>query len=449
METSNSWLLSRVSARVATGAAGGAVGWWLGSRMGYPTTISVALAAGSVLALSVVDTLKGYALLDWLRAPEIDAPPLPGLWGEVAHRVYRVLRLKDREIEHERLRLNQFLSGIEASPNGVMLLDATEHITWISSVAADHFGLDPQRDLAQRVTNLIRVPAFVQYLAAGDYRDPVHLPMPRGGQGRLSVVVRPYGDGLRLVLSQDITERDRAEAMRRDFVANVSHEIRTPLTVLHGFIETMNNLPLTEVERRRVLDLMNQQTERMQVLVSDLLTLATIEGSPHPTANTWMLVADLFSRLENDARGLSKGRHPLRFVVDEGSADVELAGVESEWLSAMGNLVSNAVRYTPEGSAIDVRWRLLPEGGAEFAVMDQGIGIDAEHLPRLTERFYRVDGSRSRETGGTGLGLSIVKHVIQRHGGDLRVTSEKGKGSTFTLVVPAARVRVRAAERTV
>jgi two-component system, OmpR family, phosphate regulon sensor histidine kinase PhoR len=150
LETSNSWLWSRVSARVVTGAAGGAVGWWLGSRMGYPTTISAALAAGSVLALSVVDTLKGYALLDWLRAPEIDAPPLPGLWGEVAHRVYRVLRLKDRDIEHERQRLNQFLSGIEASPNGVMLLDATEHITWISSVAADHFGLDPQRDLAQR-----------------------------------------------------------------------------------------------------------------------------------------------------------------------------------------------------------------------------------------------------------------------------------------------------------
>jgi two-component system phosphate regulon sensor histidine kinase PhoR len=446
LETSNSWLLTRVSARVVTGAAGGAVGWWIGSRVGYPTTMSAALAAGAVLALSVVDTLKGYALLDWLRAPEIEPRPLPGLWGEVAHRVFRVLRLKDREVEHERQRLNQFLSGIEASPNGVMLLDATEHITWISSVAADHFGLDPQRDLAQRVTNLIRVPAFVQYLSAGDYHEPVNLPMPRGAQGRLSVVVRPYGDGLKLVLSQDITERDRAEAMRRDFVANVSHEIRTPLTVLHGFIETMANLPLTEVERKRVLDLMNQQTERMQVLVSDLLTLATIEGSPHPAANTWMRVSDLFLRLENDARGLSKGRHPLQFLLDEEAGKVELAGVESEWLSAMGNLVSNAVRYTPEGAGIEVRWKLLPEGGAEFAVIDHGIGIDPEHIPRLTERFYRVDGSRSRETGGTGLGLSIVKHVIQRHGGELRVTSEKGRGSTFALYVPAARVRCRAAE---
>jgi len=443
LETSNSWLWSRVTARLVTGTLGGGLGWWVGARLGYPATTSLVFGAGAVLSLSVVDTLKGYQLLDWLRTPEIDPPELPGLWGEVAHRIHRVLRMRERDTERERARLDQFLSGIEASPNGVMLLDATEHITWLSTASAAHFGLDPVRDLAQRVTNLIRAPAFVQHLAGGDYREPVTFQMPRGGAGTLSVNIRSYGDGLKLVLSQDITERERADTMRRDFVANVSHEIRTPLTVLAGFIETMSNLPLTEVERRRVLDLMTQQADRMQVLVSDLLMLAQIEGSPRPPANTWTQVSGLMRRLENDARGLSKDRHPLSFAIQPDLAGVEIAGVESEWLSAMGNLVSNAIRYTPEGQAVTVTWTTLPDGGGEFSVRDQGIGIDAEHIPRLTERFYRVDGSRSRDTGGTGLGLSIVKHVVQRHGGELRISSEKGKGSVFSLTVPAARVRVR------
>jgi len=390
----------------------------------------------------VLDKLKGYQLLDWLRTPEAHPPKLPGLWGEVAHRVHRVIRQRDSLIADERRRLDQFLSGIQASPNGVILLDATEHITWISTVAADHFGMDPTRDLQQRVTNLIRQPAFVQYLQAGDYDEPIKCLMPRGGQGYLSVQVRSYGEGLKLILSQDITERERSDTMRRDFVANVSHEIRTPLTVLNGFIETMGSLPLTEVERQRVITLMAQQAERMQILVSDLLTLAQIEGSPRPTSDRWIRVGDLMKRLESDGRSLSRERHPMSFSMDQTAEQTEISGVESEWLSAMSNLVSNAVRYTPDGAAIDVRWTTLPDGGGEFSVRDSGIGIAPEHIPRLTERFYRVDGSRSRETGGTGLGLSIVKHVVQRHGGELRVTSEQGKGSVFILSVPAARVRL-------
>ena len=413
----------------------------MGNRWGYPASVSLIMGGGAVLSLSVADTLKGYQLLDWLRTPEADPPDLPGLWGEAAHRVHRVLRRKEAEIVHERERLDQFLSGIEASPNGVMLLDATDHITWISSAAASHFGLEPTRDIAQRVTNLVRVPAFVQHLASGNFTESVSFQMPRGGDGTLSVLVRRYGDGLKLVLSQDVTERERSDLMRRDFVANVSHEIRTPLTVLSGFIETLASLPLTEVERKRVLDLMTQQAERMQVLVSDLLMLAQIEGSPRPTSTKWTTVQSLMTRIENDARGLSKGRHPLSFAMHPGDGVIEIAGVESEWISAMGNLVSNAIRYTPEGAEIAVIWNSLPDGSADFSVRDRGIGIDAEHIPRLTERFYRVDGSRSRDTGGTGLGLSIVKHVVQRHGGELRVVSEKGKGSTFTLHVPAARVR--------
>jgi two-component system phosphate regulon sensor histidine kinase PhoR len=225
-------------------------------------------------------------------------------------------------------------------------------------------------------------------------------------------------------------------------VANVSHEIRTPLTVLAGFVETMAALPLTEVERRRVLVLMGQQTARMQTLVSDLLTLAQLEGSPRPPADRWLSVAALLERARGDAALLSAGRHTLVF---SGGEQAEIAGTEAELLSAIGNLVNNAVRYTPEGGRIEVRWAGRADGGAELDVTDTGVGIAREHLPRLTERFYRVDSSRSRDTGGTGLGLSIVKHVVQRHGGEIDVQSEPGKGSRFRLIFPAARVRTRAA----
>ena len=246
------------------------------------------------------------------------------------------------------------------------------------------------------------------------------------------MLVRPYGDGMKLVLSQDITERERTEAMRRDFVANVSHEIRTPLTVLAGFVETMAQLPLTEAERRRVLALMEQQTDRMQTLVGDLLTLAQLEGSPRPPADRWVPLADLLQRVAGRCAG-AVGRAPHASRVSGGD-DAELAGSEAELLSAVGNLVNNAVRYTPDGGRIDVRWRWRDDGGGELEVSDTGIGIAREHLPRLTERFYRVDGSRSRDTGGTGLGLSIVKHVVQRHGGEIEIEQRARQG----LELPAA-----------
>ncbi|MDE2296908.1 MAG: phosphate regulon sensor histidine kinase PhoR, partial [Burkholderiales bacterium] len=337
----------------------------------------------------------------------------------------------------EREQLTQFLSAIEASPNGVMLLDAGDQIEWCNSHAADHFGLDPQRDRRQRVTNLVRAPTFVSYLQAGRFDDAVQLADPRG-QRSLSVLVRSYGDGLKLVLSHDITERERSEAMRRDFVANVSHEIRTPLTVLAGFIETMTNLTLTEPERKRVLVLMMQQADRMGTLVADLLTLAQLEGSPRPNADRWVPLAPLLAQAAIDAKLLSAGRHALTFA---SNVEAQIAGAPNELLSALTNLVNNAVRYTPSGGRIDVTWKLRADGAGEIAVVDTGLGIAREHLPRLTERFYRVDGSRSRDTGGTGLGLSIVKHVMQRHGGELAIRSEPGQGSTFRLVFPAARVR--------
>ncbi|MGD9832723.1 MAG: phosphate regulon sensor histidine kinase PhoR [Piscinibacter sp.] len=432
------WLLPRLTAGVLAMLAGGFLGY-LVSAVEH-TVVWRVLAGGAigVALVALLDTARGYRLINWLRgSQELQAPRDAGFWGELGYRVERSIRLREQSLAQERLRLEQFLSAIEASPNGVLMLDGSDQIVWCNSVSADHFGLDPQRDRRQRITNLVRAPAFVGHLQQENFAEAVSFPNPRG-DGTLSVLLRPYGDGMKLVLSQDITDRERNEAMRRDFVANVSHEIRTPLTVLAGFIETMSNLPLTEVERKRVLELMTQQTQRMQTLVSDLLTLAQLEGSPRPAADRWVALAPLLAQVESDARALSAGRHTIEFASVE---PAELAGAPSELLSAVNNLVNNAVRYTPEGGRISVGWQLLPDGGAELIVADTGLGIEREHLPRLTERFYRVDGSRSRDTGGTGLGLSIVKHVVQRHGAELLIDSEPGKGSRFRLVFPALRVR--------
>jgi two-component system phosphate regulon sensor histidine kinase PhoR len=236
-----------------------------------------------------------------------------------------------------------------------------------------------------------------------------------------------------------VTDSQRNDAMRRDFVANVSHEIRTPLTVLVGVIDTLADLPLSDAERSRVIALMRQQSQRMQSLVDDLLTLARIEGSASPSPDRWVALDELVEQARAQTEGLSQGRH--RLVWGDSGGGVELAGNSGELLSALSNLLSNAVRYTPEGGEIRFALKQRRDGRLQIEVADSGIGIAAEHLPRLTERFYRVDGSRSRATGGTGLGLAIVKHVVQRHGGELQISSELGRGSTFVMLMPAARVR--------
>ena len=417
---------------------GAELGMVLGSRWGVPALGSALGGAVGAAGLVAMESLRARRLLSWLTRDRNDgAPRDPGVWGEIAYRFERRLRVLDKRAAVESSRLDQFLSAIEASPNGVMVLAPGDHIEWINSSSADHFGLNPVRDRMQRVTNLVRSPDFVAYLQSNDYREPVVFsgPSPRS---TVSVLIRTFGEDMKLVLSQDVTERERSEAMRRDFVANVSHEIRTPLTVLAGFIETMASLPLTEVERRRVIELMGQQAQRMQSLVADLLTLAQLEGSPRPPADRWIPVQRLLAQVSADAVALSGGRHKISV---HGGAGAELAGSEAEFISAISNLVTNAVRYTPAGGTVDIRWALRDDGGGEVEVKDSGIGIDKQHLPRVTERFYRVDGSRSRDTGGTGLGLSIVKHVVQRHGGELDVRSTPGQGSSFRLFFPAARVR--------
>ncbi|MBP6902934.1 MAG: phosphate regulon sensor histidine kinase PhoR [Burkholderiaceae bacterium] len=435
------WLLPRLLVALAAVGLGGAGGLALGSALHSP---ALGAAVGAALAVSLVvvlDTVRGARLLRWLRSDFSTPPPRDvGLWSELSYHVERQLRVREQATTQQRQRLDDFLSAIEASPNGVVLLDGQDQIAWCNAAASDHLGLDAQRDLRQPITNLVRAPAFVAYLQAGDWKDPVLL--PDIGRGlTLQLLARAYGNGSErqcLLITQDITERQRADTMRRDFVANVSHEIRTPLTVLSGFVETMRSLPLTEPERQRVLVLMQQQTDRMQTLVADLLTLAQLEGSPRPPTDRWLSLPALVERAVADGRNLSAGRHQIGVTPPP---PVELAAQESEVFSALVNLVTNAVRYTPDQGRIDLQWRARADGGGEIEVRDTGIGIKREHLPRLTERFYRVDGSRSRETGGTGLGLAIVKHVMQRHGGALEVDSEPGRGSRFRLVWPAGRVR--------
>ena len=429
--------------------AGSAIGLWAASTDGL--IVGFLMAA---LAWFSLDSFHAGRFMSWLRhelgnestGTITDAiPVLPGIWGLATDRVRRLLVKRDRRLQEGQSRLDEFLAAMQASPSGVVLLDAQDRIEWCNQMATQHFGFDSRRDVLQHVTNLVRAPAFRAYMASNDFSHDVLIAGSASAPGRpvnLSVHAHAYGADRKLLLSRDITAVELAEAMRRDFVANVSHEIRTPLTVLSGFIETLQTLPLKEPERERYLALMAQQSQRMQTLVNDLLTLSRLEGSPQPGGNDWISIHGLMAQCEQEARALSVllAPHGHDIVFDAGKAS-DIAGVQNELYSAMSNLVTNAVRYTPDGGVIHVSWKILEDGRGRFSVRDRGPGIAPEHLPRLTERFYRVDRSRSRETGGTGLGLAIVKHVSQRHGAELQIESVPGQGSVFAMVFPAARVR--------
>lgn len=419
---------------------GGVAGAMLHASVG--AMLGVAVGASLWFA---IDSYQASRVLRWLRAGQLrGAPMVGGWWGEAAHRARRALALREEEKEDAELRLEAFLDAIRTSPNGVVLLDPEGRIEWCNQTAASHFGLDPARDLQQHVVNLLRDPDFSAFYNSRRHDSDVVIPAPGSTAGRprrLSLHLHPYGEGRLLLLSRDVTALEQAEVMRRDFVANVSHEIRTPLTVLSGFVETLQSLDLPKSERDRYLHMMGQQAQRMQTLVSDLLTLSRLEGSPLPGQGEWTPASAFLAQCEQEARALADAlgkQLELRF---EPAPPVALGGMPSELQSAFSNLVTNAVRYTPGGGSVEAGLRSTGAGRWELSVRDTGPGIAAEHLPRLTERFYRVDRSRSRETGGTGLGLAIVKHVVQRHGGELKVASTPGGGSTFTIVLPPSRVR--------
>ncbi|MEO0047928.1 MAG: Phosphate regulon sensor protein PhoR [Pseudomonadota bacterium] len=366
-----------------------------------------------------------------------EVPGALGIWGEIYYRLHKLVKgWRDQVVEVEQQH-QRFIQAIQASPNGVVMLNEDDQIEWCNAIAGKHFGINPRRDAMQRITHILRKPAFVQYIIRQNYREPVKLTgMGDFEQFSLEVQIFPYGDKQKLVLSQDISQIEKSDAMRRDFVANVSHELKTPLTVLAGFLETVRELELNQDDRDRYLEMMSVQTGRMKTLVEDLLTLAKLEGNPEPPVSQVVNMPNMLARLKLDAEGLSHGKHQINF---QSQSERNVLGDDMELYSAFGNLVSNAIRYTPTGGKIEVVWQETHDG-IQLCVADTGPGIAAEHIPRLTERFYRVDRSRSRETGGTGLGMAIVKHVINRHHGELKIESTVGLGSRFYLCFPKQRI---------
>ncbi|MBP9218943.1 MAG: phosphate regulon sensor histidine kinase PhoR [Sterolibacterium sp.] len=411
-----------------------AVGWRLGGWAGLAVFASL-LAVW--LAWQLGQHMTYLVRLErWSRDPVPDVSlEAEGLWDEVFDRLYRHEKTLRQAIARREADVALFVAAGEALTDGIVTLDGEYRILWCNTTAARQLALDPQGDRGQPIVHLVRQPEFVAYLAAGAFSKPLVMTLERDRHEILALTMLPYAVGNRLLQIRDITQSVQLDRMRQDFVANVSHELRTPLTVLAGFLETVRDLPLEEEERNRYLALMMEQSERMQRIIQDLLTLSMLEAAP-PPENTHIDMAALLDRLCRDAHALSSGRHPIYLEV---RANLDVVGHESELLSAFGNMVSNAVRYTPPGGEIHICWQ-PEESGAVFSVTDSGIGIEAHHLPRLTERFYRADAGRSRASGGTGLGLAITKHALMRHQALLEITSTPGQGSRFSAHFPRHRL---------
>lgn len=410
--------------------------------------LPVGIFAGASWALALVAVVLGAMLVHhartlerferWLRAPDpATMPHASGPWEEILTRLARLLRRQRQSEQRLADALERFQRATAAMPDGIVILDDLDHVEWCNPMAERHLGLDRGRDTGHQITNIVRNPSFVDYLAAETFAEPLQLRQAHGQEFALSIQLVPYGDRQKLLISRDVTRFERLETMRRDFVANVSHELRTPLTVVGGFLETLADADEPDPAMlRRALDLMHGQTRRMQRLVEDLLTLSRLESAGSQLREEDVDVSLLVRGVHHDAQSLSGGRHRITVAIEGGAW---LRGNAEELRSAFGNLGSNAVRYTPENGAIAIAWAVR-DGEPVFSVTDTGIGVAPEHVPRLTERFYRVDRGRSRESGGTGLGLAIVKHVLSRHQARLEIRSEPGKGSCFSIVLPAARL---------
>ena len=411
--------------------------------------VAALLAASVFLVLYIlVQDWKFRRFQKWLMTEPLPVNPnWNGAWLDVAGRILRQQLLADNSAKLNERRLQDFLLAIQASPNGVILLDGEARIDWCNDTAAVHLGLDVKKDRLQHIVHLVRDPLFTRYFAQDSHPSEVLIDgrsTSVSNLRKLSVQLHKYGDGRLLLLSRDVTEVVKAEAMRRDFVANVSHEIRTPLTVLGGFVETLQSVPLDEQETQKYLQLMSIQADRMQSLVADLLTLSQLEVNQSPNGQDLISLPDLVDQVMSEANALTSlladqqigKKHALVF---DQVPRLFVMGSKKELISALSNIVSNAIRYTPLGGLVHLTFSQANDQ-LTISVKDTGPGIASEHLPRLTERFYRIDQSRSRETGGTGLGLAITKHVMQRHGGELQIQSEIGKGSTFNLIFPASRI---------
>ncbi len=398
----------------------------------------LALITLFMTAVAARDTWHMLTLKRWLQQHQTGSGYQPGgTWSQVFSQLYRLEKHGEQTQQKLREALERFQHAGAALPSGVVVIDTADRIRWCNPSAEKHLCIQLNQDRGQSLTYLIRQPEFGAYLKAPPSELPLLLRRVRGNDLSLSIQVVPYSAEERMLVSHDITQVERDELVRQDFVANVSHELRTPLTVVGGFIETLlEGKPLDGDTQRRVLSTMQAQTQRMQRLVEELLTLSRLESQLYSTPDDLVQVNVLMQQLVQMGRQLSQGQHDVQSVF---TGVDSVLGSESELLSAFGNLVTNAVRYTPPGGQIHLNWR-RERGDGIFSVQDSGIGIPPEHLPRLTERFYRVDRARSRETGGTGLGLAIVKQIAIHHDSKLEICSEPGKGSTFSFRIPAHRI---------
>lgn len=382
--------------------------------------------------------LQLYRLKPWIGRPKHHKKPFNiGLWRGL---LLEIEELRERSRKRKR-KLSRVLSGFKESatalPDATVRLDSSGNIEWWNGVASKILGLEKDQDVGRCIDDLIPDPIFKGYFAKGDYRSPLQLPAPVDADISLEVRIVPYGKGKRLLQARDISRLQQLETIRRDFVANVSHEMRTPMTVIRGYLETMHDSQDAGlVSWDRVINQMLQQSNRMESIIEDLLTLSSLETNHMRESPDQVDIHLLLNQILNDAIELSgKQAHAITLNVIQGA---KILGSFSELESAFTNLVFNAVRYTPAGGKIEMHWE-RGEKGSCFSVMDSGIGVEAKHIPRLTERFYRVDVGRSRQSGGTGLGLAIVKHILGKYGAYLKIESKPGEGSTFSCYFPASR----------
>jgi two-component system phosphate regulon sensor histidine kinase PhoR len=406
--------------RLALIAAAIGIGWYF-----WSAAIGLLLGLLLVLSLAMVQLHYLYRLSLWLENPDtVRLADGFGAWTEIFARLYRLRREDERNRSDLAEWLSRFRQAMNLLPDGVVIMDDVLFLEWCNPVAEQHLRLNLEQDKGMRVTNLIRSPEFIDYIILGRYEQPLTLSL---GERKLIVHLIPFENRRQILVTHDVTDAERLEQTRRDFIANASHELRTPLTVINGFLElATGDMEIDAATRTQHLKLMAEQGRRMQNLVEDMLSLTRLESIDYPVKPEKIDIGSMLEEIRRDGEALSGGRHQISLVVESG--DIEGSGEELH--SAFSNLVSNAVRYTPEKGCIELIWR-DSEIGPQFVVRDNGIGIQPEHIVRLTERFYRVDKGRSRATQGTGLGLAIVKHVLMRHGAALKIESEPGKGSAF------------------
>ena len=382
-----------------------------------------------------------YRLQHWISQRQTTSPPdAQGIWGEVFYHIYKLQRSNRKRKKKLANMLARFQESTSAMPDATLVLNAENEIEWFNKAAKHILGLK-KNDIGQRVDNLVRTPAFVNYITRGNFRRPLEIFSPDNKGMRLSISFVGYGKSNKLMIVRDVTRLHQLENMRRDFVANVSHELKTPLTVINGYLENlMDDDDENTAHWSDVLDQMHQQSGRMSQIVNDLLLLSRLETDEDNPSRDPIAVPALIAAIVEDLHSLIKQKKQA--VELDNDFDLWLQGSEKELYSAFSNLIVNAVKYTPEGGSIKIRWQL--QGGQPyFEVTDSGIGVARDHIPRLTERFYRVDKGRSRDQGGTGLGLAIVKHVMIRHNAKLIITSEMNKGSSFRCAFPTDRAMIK------